>query len=43
MTWFKKDEELKWFAPLLVKEMIDFVRLKQLLRSKRLFSFLHGA
>jgi tRNA dimethylallyltransferase len=25
MTWFKKDKEIKWFGPLEVREMIEFV------------------
>jgi tRNA dimethylallyltransferase len=25
MTWFRKDKEMKWFAPLEVNEMIEFV------------------
>ena len=24
MTWFRKDEEIKWFSPMQVKEMIEF-------------------
>jgi tRNA dimethylallyltransferase len=23
MTWFRKDEEIKWFSPLQVKEIIE--------------------
>jgi tRNA dimethylallyltransferase len=30
MTWFKKDAEIKWFAPLQVKEMIDFTESAKL-------------
>jgi tRNA dimethylallyltransferase len=25
MTWFRKDKEIKWFAPVQVNEMIDFI------------------
>jgi tRNA dimethylallyltransferase len=29
MTWFRKDKEMKWFAPLEVNEMIEFVKSRK--------------
>ncbi len=30
MTWFKKDAEIKWFAPVQVNEMIEFIGFSKL-------------